>query len=276
MTSSPAAKPVTPDPVSATTPARSLPCPDGNVAGNLACIRPARILASPGLIPAALTWTSTWPGPGTGFGTSTTFRTSTPPYSSNRTAFIWRASLSPSTPQLRRAAPYARYPAGCSRDSGLRMSVSRGRTALVLSFAPAGQALDDTLTVGTDADADLVFYPGAVPLRAVVLGKHDALDASPPAGDTIAGLLAGYAAALAADPWLDSWPAVLEVTPARSPAPAVSDAAGHALPLHPGAGDCWPLFALSAGHPVTVAGEWTPHGLWPLTAWDEGGRVVPL
>ncbi len=151
-----------------------------------------------------------------------------------------------------------------------------GRTALVLSFAPAGQALDDTLTVGTDADADLVFYPGAVPLRAVVLGTHDALDGSPPAGDTIAGLLAGYAAALAADPWLDSWPAVLEVTPARSPAPAVSDAAGHALPLHPGAGDCWPLFALSAGHPVTVAGEWTPHGLWPLTAWDEGGAVVPL
>jgi len=79
-----------------------------------------------------------------------------------------------------------------------------GRAALVLSFAPVGQALDGTLTVGTDADADLVFYPGAVPLRAVVLTKHDALDGSPPAGDTIAGLLAAYAAALAGDPWLDS------------------------------------------------------------------------
>ena len=87
MTSSPAAKPVTPGPVPATTPARSLPCPDGNVAGHLECSRPSRILASPGLIPAALTWTSTWPGPGTGVGTSTTFRTSTSPYSSNRTAF---------------------------------------------------------------------------------------------------------------------------------------------------------------------------------------------
>src|SRR5260370_10042709 len=87
MTSSPAAKPLTPDPVWATTPARSLPCPDGNVAGHLACIRPARILASPGLIPVALTWTSTCPGPGAGVGTSTTFRTSTSPYSSKRTAF---------------------------------------------------------------------------------------------------------------------------------------------------------------------------------------------
>ena len=48
-----------------------------------------------------------------------------------------------------------------------------GRDALLLSFAAAGQALDDSLTVGTDADADLVFYPGAVPLRAVVQARHD-------------------------------------------------------------------------------------------------------
>jgi hypothetical protein len=155
-----------------------------------------------------------------------------------------------------------------------------GRDALLLSFAAAGQPLDDSLTVGTDADADLVFYPGAVPLRAVVRARHraghDDSDGGPPDGGPVAGLLAGYAAALAADPWLDSWPAVLVVTPARAPAPAVCDADGDALPLHPGAGDCWPLFALSAGQPLTLAGEWTPRGLWPLTAWDEGGRAVTL
>jgi hypothetical protein len=151
-----------------------------------------------------------------------------------------------------------------------------GRDALLLSFAAAGQTLDDSLTVGTDADADLVFYPGAVSLRAVVRAKHDDSDGGPPDGGPVAGLLAGYAAALAADPWLDSWPAVLQVTPARAPAPAVRDADGDALPLHAGAGDCWPLFALSAGRPVTLAGEWTPRGLWPLTAWDEGGRAVTL
>jgi hypothetical protein len=158
-----------------------------------------------------------------------------------------------------------------------------GRPALVLSFAPAhlprpphGPALDDSLSVGTDTDADLVFYPGAVPLRAIVLAKRDATNGGPPDGDTIAGLLAGYAAALAEDPWLDSWPAILRVTPARSPVPAVSGADGEGLPLHPGAGPCWPLFAISGGRPVTVAGEWTPRGLWPLTAWDEGGRAVPL
>jgi hypothetical protein len=56
----------------------------------------------------------------------------------------------------------------------------------------------------------------------------------------------------------------------------VSDLAGDAVPLHPEAGVCWTLLALSGGHPVTVAGEWTPRGLWPLTAWDEGGRAVRL
>ena len=48
-----------------------------------------------------------------------------------------------------------------------------------------------------------------------------------------------------------------------------------AVPLHPGAGHCWPLFALSGGDPLTVAGEWTPRGLWPLTAWAQG-TAVPL
>jgi SWIM zinc finger len=151
-----------------------------------------------------------------------------------------------------------------------------GRFALVLSFAAVGQSLDDSLTVGTEADADLAFYPAAVPLRALVVTRHDTVQAGAPAGTTAAGLLAGYATALGADPWLDSWPAILDATPARAPLPCLSDAAGDALPLHPGAGDCWPLFALSGGRAVTVAGEWTPRGLWPLTAWDQGGMALGL
>jgi hypothetical protein len=151
-----------------------------------------------------------------------------------------------------------------------------GRTALILSFAAIGQSLDDSFTVGTQTDADLAFYPAAAPLRALVVTRHDTGPGGVPPGVTVAGLLAGYAAALRLDPWLDTWPAVLDVTPARAPLPGLYDAAGDALPLHPGAGDCWPLLALSGGHPLTVAGEWTPRGLWPLTAWDQGGMVVPL
>ena len=153
-----------------------------------------------------------------------------------------------------------------------------GRTALVLSFAAAlgsGQPLDDSLAVGTATDADLAFYPGAVPLRALVAARRDTVPGGVPPGNTVAALLTAFAAALAEDPWLDTWPAVLEATPARAPVPCLYDTAGDAVPLHPGAGDCWPLFALSGGRPLTVAGEWTPRGLWPLTAWDQG-MAVPL
>ena len=149
-----------------------------------------------------------------------------------------------------------------------------GRFALVLSFAAIGQSLDDSLTVGTVVDANLAFYPAAVPLRAVVAARHDTLPAGAPPGISTAALLAGYAAALGQDPWLDNWPALLEATPARAPLPCLFDTVGAAVPLHPGAGECWPLFAMSGGRPLTVAGEWTPRGLWPLTAWDHDGMAV--
>jgi SWIM zinc finger len=166
-----------------------------------------------------------------------------------------------------------------------------GRFALVLSFsAVAGQALDGSLVVGTTVEAGLAFYPAAAPLRAVVLDKQPAIPpAGPPQGATPAALLASWAEALARDPWLDAWPAVLaDVVPARAsgrdsargpargPAWSLADACGDALPLHPGAQDCWPLVALSGGHPVTVAGEWSPGGFWPLTGWDRHGRAVVL
>src|SRR6201986_1638536 len=114
MTSSPVAKPLTPAPVPATTPARSLPCPAGTVAGHLECSRPSRMLASPGLIPAAFTWPSTWPGPGAGVGTSTTFRTSTSPYSSNRTALTRLPPFpqDPTTSRHRPVCPFSEGPGG--------------------------------------------------------------------------------------------------------------------------------------------------------------------
>jgi SWIM zinc finger len=151
-----------------------------------------------------------------------------------------------------------------------------GRPALVLSFAAAGQSLDGSVVPGTEIDAELAFYPAALQLRALEVTRHESVQAGVPPAATVAGLLTGYARALGEDPWLDVWPAVVAAIPARHPVPCLADASGDAVPLHPAAGDCWPLFALSGGAPLTVAGEWTPRGLWPLTAWDEAGRVVQL
>jgi hypothetical protein len=86
ITSSPGANPPTPAPASSMTPARSLPCPDGNVDGKIFATAPVRMTASLMLMPAAFTRTRTCPSPGTRRSTSSTRNTSIPPNSSYLTA----------------------------------------------------------------------------------------------------------------------------------------------------------------------------------------------
>nr|WP_246497195.1 SWIM zinc finger family protein [Sphaerisporangium rubeum] len=163
-----------------------------------------------------------------------------------------------------------------------------GRFALVLSFAPPRQPLDVSLVTGTAVDADLAFYPGASPLRALVATRRGPVPAAPPDGTTVSGALTEIATAVAGDPWTDSWPIVLRpATPARSagrwlltdpPSSTPREDGGESpgMPVHPVAGHPWRLLAVSGGRPVTVAAEWTPLGLRPFTAWDEEGRLVVL
>ncbi|MEQ4721404.1 SWIM zinc finger family protein [Nonomuraea sp. B19D2] len=148
-----------------------------------------------------------------------------------------------------------------------------GRPALVLSFAPQGQPLDASLVTGTTIDADLAFYPGAAALRALVAARYDSgedeFSGGAPPGVSPDEALDEVAGALADDPWTESWPLVLAgVVPGR--------ASLGGLPLHPAAHDPWRLIAVSGGRPLTVAAEWTPRGLRPLTTWDDEGTAVIL
>ncbi|WP_432934563.1 SWIM zinc finger family protein [Microbispora sp. CA-135349] len=147
-----------------------------------------------------------------------------------------------------------------------------GRVAMVLSFAPVGQPLESFPPPGTTFDGDLAFYPGASPLRALVTERRGPVGAGPPPGTKVSQVPALIAEVLAADPWTDSWPLVLAgVIPCLD---GLAGEEGDALPLHPSAGVPWRLLAVSGGRPVTVAAEWTPRGVIPLTAWDEEGKVV--
>ncbi|WP_326836629.1 SWIM zinc finger family protein [Amycolatopsis rhabdoformis] len=149
-----------------------------------------------------------------------------------------------------------------------------GRVALVLSFAPPGRPLDNSLPPGYVVPGELAFHPGALPLRALVADRTEAVPTPVPRGDTVATALAAHAAALATDPWLDRWPVLLsDLTPARHPGGwALSDVDGSALPLLPSV-DPWPLLAVAAEYPVTLAAELTPAGLRPLTCWHQNGVV---
>ena len=166
-----------------------------------------------------------------------------------------------------------------------------GRWAMLLTFAAPGGAGGyggaggwqdpDTarLRPGTELHASLHYYPGQPALRAAAGERHAqpvAGQRPAPAGD-VAALLASYAAGLEQDPWLTVWPALLTVTPVPSGDRGgrwhLVDRTGAALPLAE-AESIWTLLAVSGGHPVTVAGEWHPDGLLPLTVWHDDRAVA--
>jgi hypothetical protein len=153
-----------------------------------------------------------------------------------------------------------------------------GRPALVLDFAPTGAPLPADLVLATVVDADLAFYPGSFPLRAVVARRHG------PA-ETMAGLaghallddaLAAHARALAVNPLLERFPVSLtEVVPCRrGDGWVVRDPDGAALPLGPGEDRAWKLVALAGGRPLGLVAEWWDARLWPLSAWADDRLVI--
>ncbi len=149
------------------------------------------------------------------------------------------------------------------------------RFALVLSFAAFGQALDPSLVPGTAFDGELVFYPGAFPLRAIVKSRYGAPS---PAGGlgaaaSLRQALEGPATALASNPWLEQQPlAVAGVRPVTSHSERgmswrLRDCEDRTLPISPRFTQGWQLLALSGGYPVGVFGEWDGRHLLPLAAW---------
>jgi hypothetical protein len=178
-----------------------------------------------------------------------------------------------------RDAPEATVP---TRRIWLRGHSSQ-RSALLLAFAVNGTWSDPDialLPLASQVDADVHYYPGDPPQRAL-LGERRSppapAAAAPEPGD-VEELLAQWAAGLAADPWLTTWPALLSGTPV---APALEagpwhlvDPSGTTVPLRYSE-SLWTLLAVSGGNPVTVAGEWTADGLTALTVWH-GGQAVAL
>ncbi|KAB7852792.1 SWIM zinc finger family protein [Streptomyces mobaraensis] len=160
-----------------------------------------------------------------------------------------------------------------------------GRAALLLSYGAAGRAPELSLPVGCSFDADLVFHPAAVPLRAVLGARHGEPEpaAGPPPGVGVEAALAAYGTALRDDPWLDAWPVVLDGVvpipgPDARPGRRLADADGGAAlavdTSRTGESGWWRLVAVSAGGPVRVFGEYGHRGFTPLAVWAP--ELTPL
>ena len=152
-----------------------------------------------------------------------------------------------------------------------------GRDALVLQFAAGKAPFPEALAPGSALEATLAFWPSAWPQRAVIKERRGPTEAAAelPGSTSVSSFLSGVAEALARQPFLERFPAVLAgVVPCPGPhGLLVADESGDALPLV--AGSHHLLLALSGGEPACLSGEWHRERLRPLGLFARG-RFVPL
>ncbi len=182
-----------------------------------------------------------------------------------------------------------------------------GRMALLLQFAHGASPLDGSLIPGVEVDGGLVYYPAALPMRALLRERHgaprllvpnigrpvepivgsDTDDAAPaewyalrnasvlpPARGctTSEAVLDAWSVSLAANPWTECIPVLLRgVVPVRNSAgPHLADGEGTLLPLDPRHRGGWSLLAFAGGHPISAFGEWNGERFHVMSAWEEG------
>ena len=145
-----------------------------------------------------------------------------------------------------------------------------GRYALILQFAAAGATFSEGFVSGTVAGAELAFYPGASPVRAVARSREGGVTRvqNLQGYETMEAFLDHTSLATAGQPWLERLPAVLrDVVPLLEDERdkgrwLVRDRDGGALPL--AGGEHWTLLSFSGGGPVDLAAEWDGETLLPL------------
>lgn len=160
------------------------------------------------------------------------------------------------------------------------IGLTSAQPALVLHFSVGAQPFDTSLVPGLLMDAELVFFPSATPLRALVRQRF----ASPTAitqlpQHDIYAATAAYAAALAQNPWLERYPLVIgsaglgqrNTTDSRQ---LLVDATGRSLPITAQFRGAWELLARSGGQPCTITGIWDGAQFMPLGALIDGTYAV--
>ncbi|HLG61507.1 MAG TPA: SWIM zinc finger family protein [Ktedonosporobacter sp.] len=140
------------------------------------------------------------------------------------------------------------------------------RQALLLQFSFAGAAFAEQYPIGIQQTADLVFWPGAAPHRAILTARRgdvSAITESFPTAETIEDFFEEMATTLAHQPWRDRFLCTLHnVIPfCTGDQWYICDSNNQMLPL---VEEHWKLMALAGGWPVDFVGEWDGEALLPL------------
>ena len=150
--------------------------------------------------------------------------------------------------------------------------------AMVLAFGAFGREVMSEYEVGTAFDADVHWYPGGLPLRAIIGRIHGERTngAAGPASASIADALSSCGWAVASEPWIERYPMCIAVVPAPvgNGRWVLADGTG-SIPVSPAFTRVAELVCVSAAEPVVVMGEWSTEGFLPLTVFA-GGQAVML
>jgi hypothetical protein len=145
------------------------------------------------------------------------------------------------------------------------------RYALLLDFAIANQTMTLRPAVGSTLNAELVFYAGSYPVRALLKQDYGALSVTPDlsAFMSIPALFQAFQSQLAQSPWLSQFPCALSaVTPVRHDEQwLLVDSDLMTFPLKITDSKGWHLLAVSGGHPINIFGEWNGETLLPLAVF---------
>jgi hypothetical protein len=141
------------------------------------------------------------------------------------------------------------------------------RSALILQFAIAGSPYGEIFPPGIRQKAELAYWPGAAPQRAIIVSRQQEgqrLRDPLPGHATIDAFLEDVASVLVHQPWQERFLCLLsQVTPTYDGTTWwICDSQNEALPLSKGTHIR--LLALSGGHPVDLAAEWNCETLLPL------------
>jgi hypothetical protein len=151
--------------------------------------------------------------------------------------------------------------------------------ALVLEFAVGAQPLPATYSVGQVIDAELVFFDGCPPIRAL---EKERFSVEPrqltlPTPRDIATLQTEYSQRLATNPWFERMPFVLgPVLPVfHDGRLQLRDAADRRIPVAANCRHTWDLIALAGGDSVSLFGEWTGNAFDPYSV-ERNGQLYTL
>ncbi len=151
-----------------------------------------------------------------------------------------------------------------------------GKIAMLLDFAWGGNDYETGWRPGSILEGEVVFYPSAWPLRALVKSQNLCKDRPFHLPEGLADFKAmerKWAAAVGTLPWIWPLPLLLDgVTPVHDSGRfLLLDETGKAIRLACSSKNGWQLIAESTGNPIRIFGQWEGEAFRPLSVVSDGG-----